>query len=83
MDPLYYNGELIRAEEWDVGPNRLYLENYVYQHLHTFAHKPLHIATHIEILKEATRTVFGGNYARCPRAACSGRNPFEGRPLPS
>ena len=59
MDPLYYNGELIRAEEWDVGPNRLYSENYVYQHLHTFAHKPLHIATHIEILKEATRTVFG------------------------
>lgn len=59
MDPLFYNGELIRAEEWDVGPNRLYSENYVYQHLHTFAHKPLHVATHIEILKEATRTVFG------------------------
>lgn len=59
MDSLYYNGELIPTETWTIGPNRLLSENYVYQHLHTFAYRPLHLETHIEIFKKATRAVFG------------------------
>ena len=59
MDSIYYNGELIPTEMWTIGPNRLLSENYVYQHLHTFAYKPLHLETHIEIFKKATCAVFG------------------------
>ena len=59
MDRIVYNGTLAEGWPGGISPDELLSAPYLYQRIHTFAHRPLHAEAHIAILSRALRDMHG------------------------
>lgn len=82
MDRIVYNGTL--AEGWPEGisPDKLLSAPYLYQRLHTFAHRPLQAEAHLAILARALHDMHGIEWT-LPSGGWNGRSPNCSRPTGS
>ena len=58
-DRICIDGVLRAEDELRFDPDRVLSQGYLYQRIHTFEHRPLHIATHLRLIQKSYRILYG------------------------